>query len=246
MRKKIIIGNWKMNKNNHETIEFIKVADEFKQENIIHGVAVPAPYLMTANYLANNLVVCAQNCHFEDKGAFTGETSPMMLKDLEINWCVVGHSERREYFNESDEIINKKVLALLKHHISPILCCGETLHQYSNNETKSVVENQLRKNLASVSADEVVHVVIAYEPIWAIGTGKTATAEIAEDVCKFIRETLSKLYDEKTANKVLIQYGGSVKPDNIKELLNKPNIDGALVGGASLEINSYLALLKNI
>lgn len=246
MRKKIIIGNWKMNKNNHETVEFIKVADKFQQDDVIHGVAVPTPYLMTANYLAKNLVVCAQNAHFEDKGAFTGETSPLMLKDLEINWCVVGHSERREYFNETDEMINKKVISLLNHHISPILCCGETLQQYNNNETKSVVKNQLTKNLANVPADKVIHVVIAYEPIWAIGTGKTATAEIAEEVCKFIRETITSLYDEKIADKVLIQYGGSVKPDNIKELLTKPNIDGALVGGASLEVNSYLALLNNI
>ena len=190
-----------------------------------------------------NIKVGAQNMHFADNGAFTGEVSPAMLKELDIDYVVIGHSERREYFNETDETCNKKVLKALEVGIDPILCCGETLEERETDKTKDVVKTQIIAGLANVKAEDLEKVVIAYEPIWAIGTGKTATSKQANDVISYIREVIASVYGE-VANKVRIQYGGSVKPSNVVEIMEQSDIDGALVGGASLQPADYIALVN--
>ncbi|AGM24717.1 triosephosphate isomerase [Spiroplasma chrysopicola DF-1] len=245
MRKPIIIGNWKMFKTTDETVSFLNAVDGACQQlNAEAGVAVPFVNLGLAKQHSKNLIIAAQNCHFEDQGAFTGEISVDMLQDLGITHVVIGHSERREMFNETDETVNKKMLKLLVKGLTPILCCGESLGQYENNETAMVVKTQIQKAFRGVNLEDAKTVVIAYEPIWAIGTGKTATAQIAQDVCAIIRQEIANIYDEVVANTIRIQYGGSVKPANIKELLAQPDIDGALVGGASLDPISFLELVK--
>lgn len=182
--------------------------------------------------------------HFEDEGAFTGEISPVALKDLGVQYVIIGHSERREMFNETDESVNKKVHAAFRHGLTPIMCVGETLEEREAGKWQQVVHTQTRKGLVGLTKEQVAKVVIAYEPIWAIGTGKTASAEDANEVCAYIRETVAEQYDQDTAEKIRIQYGGSVKPGNIQELMNQSDIDGALVGGASLDPNSFLQLLE--
>ncbi|AGM25747.1 triosephosphate isomerase [Spiroplasma syrphidicola EA-1] len=245
MRKPIIIGNWKMFKTSDETVSFLNAVDGACQQlEVEAGVAVPFVNLGLAKQHAKNLIIAAQNCHFEDQGAFTGEISVDMLQDLGITHVVIGHSERREMFNETDETVNKKMLKLLAKGLTPILCCGESLGQYENNETAMVVKTQIQKAFKGVNLEDAKTVIIAYEPIWAIGTGKTATAQIAQDVCAIIRQEIANIYDEVVANTIRIQYGGSVKPENIKELLAQPDIDGALVGGASLDPTSFLGLVK--
>ncbi|AOX43476.1 triosephosphate isomerase [Spiroplasma sp. NBRC 100390] len=245
MRKPIIIGNWKMHKTSSETIEFLNQVDPVCGNLTVEaGIAVPYVNLAVAQQHANNLIIAAQNCHYEDFGAFTGEISVDMLEDLKITHVIIGHSERREMFNETDETVNLKAKKLLAKGMVPVICCGETLDQYENNETQQVVENQITKAFQGIDLEDAKTVVIAYEPIWAIGTGKTATAEIAQKVCAIIRAKIAALYDEVVANVIRIQYGGSVKPDNIKELLAQPDIDGALVGGASLEPQTFLGLVK--
>ena len=191
-----------------------------------------------------NILLGAQNVYFEDKGAYTGETSPLMLASVGVKYCLVGHSERRQYFYETDEIVNKKVKKLLEKDINPIICVGETLEKRNEEKMYEVVEAQIKQALEGITKEQVNrNIVIAYEPIWAIGTGITATAEQAEDMCKFIRQVIEKMYDEKTANKIRIQYGGSVKPNNVSEILNMENIDGVLVGGASLT-NDFVAIVN--
>ncbi|WP_425380202.1 triose-phosphate isomerase [Spiroplasma endosymbiont of Stenodema calcarata] len=245
MRKSIIIGNWKMHKTTSETIEFLKQVDDVCTNlELEAGVAVPYVNLAVAKQYAKNLIVVAQNCHYEDFGAFTGEISVDMLQDLKITHVIIGHSERREMFNETNETVNLKAKKLLAKGMVPVICCGETLYQYENNETQKVVENQIEKAFQGITLEDAKTVIIAYEPIWAIGTGKTATAEIAQKVCAIIRNKIANLYDNVVANTIRIQYGGSVKPDNIKELLSQPDIDGALVGGASLEPQTFLGLVK--
>ncbi|WP_338969524.1 triose-phosphate isomerase [Spiroplasma endosymbiont of Labia minor] len=246
MRKKIIIGNWKMFKTNTEALKFIKEVDEkiIKNENIIAGVAIPFTALSDANKIAKNLIIAAENVHFEKEGAFTGEISIPMLKDLNIKYVVVGHSERRQMFNDTDEIVNRKVKSLLESNMIPVLCCGESLDIFEAQKTTEFVSRQIEKALNGVSAQDVKNIVIAYEPIWAIGTGKVATPEIAENVIHEIRKKLISLYGDSVAQEILIQYGGSVKPDNIKEILSQSNIDGALIGGASLKAESYLDLVN--
>lgn len=245
MRKPIIIGNWKMNKTINETLAFLSQVDQqCSNLQVEAGIGVPFLSLQQAQKNANNLIIAAQNCHYEDNGAFSGEISIAMLKEIAITHVIIGHSERREMFNETDQTVNLKVKKLLANNMIPIICCGETLTQYENNETNQVVESQIEKALQDISANNVEKVIIAYEPIWAIGTGKTATAQIVENVCNIIRTKISQIYDQNTAQMVRIQYGGSVKPDNIKELLSQPNIDGALVGGASLNAESFLGLVK--
>lgn len=189
------------------------------------------------------LIIAAQNCHYETEGAYTGEISIKMLKDMMVSHVIIGHSERRMYFNEVDETINKKLHSLFNANIIPILCCGETLNQYENKETNEVIKNQIKLALKNIKVENIAKLVIAYEPIWAIGTGKTATAQQAQTVCKMIREFISELYNKNVAEQVRIQYGGSVKPDNIKLILSEPDIDGALVGGASLVPQSFFDLL---
>lgn len=245
-RKPIIIGNWKMNKTVEETQQFINEVDsKLIDKKIDCGVAVNFISLDAAIKQAKNLIILAQNCFYEDNGAFTGEISPVMLRAININYCIIGHSERRTIFSESDEVINKKLKKLLDHKIVPVLCCGETLEQYQNRKTQAVISNQIISAFKDVNAEDAAKVIIAYEPIWAIGTGETASVKIAQEVCNFIRNEILKLYDANVANNIRIQYGGSVKPDNIKHFLAEKDIDGALVGGASLDVKSFLTLINN-
>lgn len=248
MRKPIVAGNWKMYKTFDEAVDFVEAV----QGNIPAGdkvdavICAPALYLPTLVVAAeeSELAIGAQNMHFETEGAFTGEISPAMLENIHVDYVILGHSERRELYNETDEAVNKKVRAALDHGIVPIICCGETLEEREANATEAKVASQMKAALAGFDAAEVAHMVIAYEPIWAIGTGKTATADDANQVCGAIRQVVTELFGAETAEAVRIQYGGSVKPENIVELLGKEHIDGALVGGASLQPDSYLKLLE--
>ena len=248
MRKPIVAGNWKMYKTFDEAVDFIEAVQGKipAEEKVDAVICAPALYLPTLVVAAeeSDLAIGAQNMHFEKEGAFTGEVSPAMLETIHVDYVILGHSERRELFNETDAAVNKKVRAALDHSIVPIICCGETLEEREANATESKVAGQIKAALEGFDAAEVAHMVIAYEPIWAIGTGKTATADDANQVCGAIRQVVSELYDAATAEAVRIQYGGSVKPENIVELLSKEHIDGALVGGASLEPASYLKLLE--
>jgi triosephosphate isomerase len=249
MRKKLLLGNWKMNKTVSEAKDFAlkteKLVDFAEKNNILIGVAPTYLGLQTLKENAPKIIVAAQNCHFEDAGAFTGEVSIPMLKDIGVTWCIIGHSERRTYDNETNEKCNKKIIKLVANKMVPVYCCGETLDQFNNGETKKVVEEQIRVGLASLNNDDLKNVVIAYEPIWSIGTGKNASKEIAEDVCKFIRDIVRSMYGD-VADETLILYGGSVKPENIHAYLTQEDVDGALVGGASLKIDSYEAMLHNL
>ena len=206
----------------------------------------PFTSLQTAVELTKGSIVkiAAQNMNPNESGAYTGEVSPLMLKDLNVEYVILGHSERRAYYNESDEFINEKVKSALKHNIKPILCIGENLEQREKGITTDVVKEQLLKDLKDLTKEEIVNVVIAYEPIWAIGTGKTATPEMAQEVHKFIRDLLTNLYSKEIADEVTIQYGGSMKPSNVVELLAQADIDGGLIGGASLEPESFKSLIE--
>ncbi|MDR0852587.1 MAG: triose-phosphate isomerase [Clostridiales Family XIII bacterium] len=245
-RKKIIAGNWKMYKTIAEGQAF---AEELKSilGQTEHEVLVCAPYTQLSSlkkvFSGSIVKLGAQNMHFENEGAFTGEISPLMLKEIGVDYCVIGHSERRQYFAETDDTVNRKLKAALAHGIFPIMCVGEVLAQRDAGEAFDVVRTQLTGGFAGLEAGEATKVVIAYEPVWAIGTGRTATPEQAEEMCAFIRETVSGLFGEGTAESVRIQYGGSVKPANAAELLTKDNIDGALVGGASLIARDFKAII---
>ena len=242
MRRKVIAGNWKMNKLPNEAIEFIqKLEPEVsKTEN---EVIVCVPYtdlfysLMTAQ--DTNIKIGAQNMHFEEKGAYTGEVSGQMLKSIGVEYVIIGHSERRAYFAETDETVNKKIKSALKNELKPIVCVGESLEQREAGEAQKIVTSQTTKALEGLSVEEVKGIIIAYEPIWAIGTGKTATAEDAETTIKWIREEIAKNYGQMVSESVIILYGGSVKASNAKELFNMPDIDGGLVGGASLDADEF-------
>ena len=237
-----------MNKTVSEAKEFAsQTADlvEFaKKHDVLVGVA-PTYLCLDAVKSSTKMIVAAQNCHFEDHGAFTGEVSIPMLKELGIDWCIIGHSERRTYDNETNEKCNKKIVKLVENKMVPVYCVGETLAQFEANETKTVVGEQVKVGLANLKAEDLKNVVVAYEPVWSIGTGKNASKEIAEDICGFIRNIIKEMYGV-VADDVLILYGGSVKPENIQAYLSEPNVDGALVGGASLKIDSYSGLLTNI
>lgn len=248
VRKPIIAGNWKMNMNPVQTVEFVNAVKDnlpcgCKVESVIAAPAVDLAALIEAAK-GSNLKVAAENCYFEDEGAFTGETSPKVLKEMGVDYVVIGHSERRDYFHETDEDINKKAHAIFKNSMTPILCCGESLETREAGKEKEWVEAQIVAGLKDLSAQQVSQLVIAYEPIWAIGTGKTATADQAQEICAVVRQTVAKLYDQTVADAVRIQYGGSVKPENVKELMAKEDIDGGLVGGASLIPESYLQLVN--
>ncbi len=246
MRKPIIVGNWKMNKTIAEAEEFIAVIDPICHDKADFGVATSFLALQASIKAAKNLIVAAENCHFEDKGAFTGEVSVPMLKEIGLKWCIVGHSERRQMFGDTDETVNKKVKRLLADGITPIMCCGETLETFETGKTEEWVRNQIVKGLEGVNGSDVASMVIAYEPIWAIGTGKSATKEIAENTCAIVRDQVKKMYGEEVAEKVRIQYGGSVKPENIAEYLSEKDIDGALIGGASLKVDSFTAIINAV
>ncbi len=247
MRKPIIAGNWKMHKTIKEAVEFVNEVKD-KVSNTDVEAVICAPFIALKDLKeatkGTNIKVGAQNMHFEEKGAFTGEVSPLMLKEIEIDYVVIGHSERRQYFNETNETVNKKVLKALEYRIKPILCVGETLEEREGEKTKNIVKVQVEKALENVAKEKVADVVIAYEPIWAIGTGKTASSKDANDVIAYIREVVKGLYGEEYSEEIRIQYGGSVKPSNVEEIMNEEDIDGALVGGASLQPNDYIDLVN--
>jgi triosephosphate isomerase len=247
MRNKILLGNWKMNKTREEAKDFALRSKSLsilaQEKNVILGVA---PSFLSLEVLKENnpqLVVSAQNVHYEDNGAFTGEISYSMLKDLGVNWTLIGHSERRTYFNETSLNCNKKILKLLANNFTVVYCVGETFDEFSRGLSKGIVGEQLRSGLASIPFDLMQRVIIAYEPVWSIGTGKNATKEIAEEMSIFIRDLIAENFNEDIAKNIAILYGGSVKPNNIKEYMSQPNVDGALVGGASLTIESFHELL---
>lgn len=245
MRKPIIVGNWKMNKTPSEALEFMKGIEEILAGNEAADYGVGAPFvdLDVCCKNAKNLIIAAENCNELDSGAYTGEVSVPMLKEVGITYCIIGHSERRTYYNETDAHCAAKAKRLFADNIIPILCIGETEAQYDAGQTADVIKSQLKGSLEGLTADEVARMVIAYEPIWAIGTGKSATKEIAEDCCKLVRETVKNLYDDATAASVRVQYGGSVKPTNIKEYMACEDIDGALIGGASLKVDSFKEII---
>ena len=220
---------------------------EFAESKVV-DIGVAPVYLSLAAVKEENpkLAVAAENCHFEDHGAFTGEIAIPMLKEIGIDWVIIGHSERRTYFGETDETCNKKLLALEKANMTPIFCVGETLAQYEEGSTKDIVKTQVERGLWGLSPAFVENMVIAYEPVWSIGTGKNASKEIAQDVCSFIRRLVQEAYGSDVADKVRILYGGSVKPENVHDYLLQPDVDGALVGGASLKVDSFKALIENI
>ena len=247
MRNKVIAGNWKMNKSFEEATQFI---DEVKGMEVAANTEaiVCAPFIYLTNLVerakGSNVKIAAQTMHYEKSGAFTGEVSPSMLSSIGVTHVVIGHSERREYYNETDDTVNKKTIAAFDHNLTPIVCVGETLEQREANETLSHIESQVKQALANLNDDQITKTIIAYEPIWAIGTGKTASSEDANEVCAHIRKVVADITSQATADKVVIQYGGSVKPDNIDELLQTSDIDGALVGGASLEPASFKQLVE--
>ncbi|HBI72094.1 MAG TPA: triose-phosphate isomerase [Lachnospiraceae bacterium] len=238
MRKKIIAGNWKMNKTPSETVALLNelkplVATE--EADVVF--CVPAVSLIPAmnTVKGTNIAIGAENMYFEESGAYTGEIAPNMLTDIGVKYVIIGHSERREYFAETDETVNKKVLKAFEHGLTPIICCGETLTQREQGVTIDFIRQQIKIAFLNVTAEQAKKAVIAYEPIWAIGTGKVATSAQAQEVCKAIRDCIAQIYDRGTADTIRIQYGGSVSAASAAELFSQPDIDGGLVGGASLK-----------
>ena len=247
MRRKVIAGNWKMNMLPDETIKYIdelaKLVKDTKNEVIL---CVPYTDLFYALLTAQNtnIKIGAQNMHFEEKGAYTGEISGKMLKSINVDYVIIGHSERRQYFNETDESVNKKVKAAFANGLKPIVCVGETLEQREENKTVEIITKQVELALKGLTEAQVENTIIAYEPIWAIGTGKTATSEDANNSIKAIRNKIAEIYGQNIADRVIIQYGGSVKSKNAKELFTMSDIDGGLVGGASLEPEEFSKIVN--
>jgi triosephosphate isomerase len=247
MRKPIIAGNWKMN---NTLSQSLKLIDGIKQHNLNEDVeaVVCVPFVNLREVKkaleGTNIRLGAQNVHWEDSGAYTGEVSPLMLKEIGIDYCIIGHSERRQYFNETDETVNKKIKSILKHDIKAIVCVGETLEEREKSIEKEIVRDQVLKAFEDVEGEWLKDIVIAYEPIWAIGTGKTASSDDANEMCGFIREVIGSKYGEEAKNSIRIQYGGSVKPNTIKDLMDKEEVDGALVGGASLNASDFVKLVN--
>ena len=245
MRKPIIVGNWKMNKTMKETAEFMAAVDAAAaSENATFGIGAPYTALSTAVANAKNLVIAAENCHFKDSGAFTGEISVPMLQEVGVTHCIIGHSERREMFGDTDATVNAIAKRLIEAGITPILCICETEAQYDAGETENVIRTQLTGSLADLCPKCVANIVIAYEPIWAIGTGKSATKEDAQNCCAIVRDQVRVMYGDEAADSVRVHYGGSVKPENIVEYMACPDIDGALIGGASLKADSFLEIIE--
>lgn len=248
MRTPIIAGNWKMNMTPSEAKKLIDelkpLIQDAKNEAVVCPTAICLPIVKEA-IAGSNIHLGAQNMHWEEKGAFTGEISPLMLKEVGVEYVILGHSERRQYFAETDETVNKKVLSALAHGLKPIMCVGETLEEREAGVTDSIVENQTKKGLAGVEASAIDNIVIAYEPVWAIGTGKTATSEEANRVIGVIRKTVEGILGKEAADKVRIQYGGSMKPANVAELMAQPEIDGGLIGGAALKAEDFSKLVNN-
>ncbi|MFH1368702.1 MAG: triose-phosphate isomerase [Elusimicrobiota bacterium] len=243
-------GNWKMYKAVPEALNLInglkQNLSDVKDREILACVPftdIPAAVEASKN---SNINIGAQNMHWEQKGAFTGEISPVMLADAGIKYVVIGHSERRQYFGETDETVNKKMKSAFQHGLVPIVCIGETLKEREENVTMQVIDKQVKNGISGLSPDQAKVLVIAYEPVWAIGTGKTATPQQAEEVHAYIRKIYGQMYGAETAGEIRILYGGSMKPDNVSELMKQPNIDGGLVGGASLEVDSFTKIVKYI
>ena len=249
MRKHIVAGNWKMNKTFNEADDLVnelmeKLESTELDPNTLVIVCPPFPYLeMTSDYSDDSyFMVGAQNVSDQESGAYTGEVSAAMLESMEIDYCIVGHSERRAYYGETDEIVARKVDQLLKHNLRPIVCCGEVLEEREGNRQFDVVKKQITDGLFHLSADEFSNVVIAYEPVWAIGTGKTATPDQAQEMHAFIRNLIAEKYGDEVAENTSILYGGSCKPSNAKELFANKDVDGGLIGGASLKADDFLAI----
>ena len=246
-RKPIIAGNWKMNKTLSEAQAFVEaVKNNLPSSDKVESViGAPALFLAPMAYLrqGSELKLAAENSYFENAGAFTGETSPQVLKEIGTDYVVIGHSERRDYFHETDEDINKKAKAIFANGMLPIICCGESLETYEAGKAAEFVGAQVSAALAGLTAEQVAASVIAYEPIWAIGTGKSASQDDAQKMCKVVRDVVAADFGQEVADKVRVQYGGSVKPENVASYMACPDVDGALVGGASLEAESFLALL---
>ncbi len=247
MRKKVIAGNWKMNMLPGEAIEFINELTPLVKDTE-NEVILCVPYtdlfyaLLTAQN--TNIKIGAQNMHFEEKGAYTGEVSGEMLKSINVEYVIIGHSERRQYFNETDETVNKKLKAAFKYGLKPIVCVGETLEEREAGKTTEIITKQTELALEGLEEEQVANTIIAYEPIWAIGTGKTATSEDANNSIKEIRNKIKEIYGQKVSDRVIIQYGGSVKSTNAKELFSMSDIDGGLVGGASLKADEFSKIVN--
>ena len=247
MRKKVIAGNWKMNMLPNEAINFIEqfapLVKDTKNEVILCVPYIDLFYALL-NVQGTNIKIGAQNTHWEESGAYTGEVSAKMLKSIGVEYVIIGHSERRQYFAETDETVNKKIKSALTNGLKPIVCVGETLEQREQGITKNIITNQVEKALEEISAENLKNIIIAYEPIWAIGTGKTATKEDANETIKQIREKIAEKYGQNVADGVIIQYGGSVKSSNAKELFEMSDIDGGLVGGASLKPDEFSKIVN--
>ena len=247
MRRKVIAGNWKMNMLPNEAINFIQELTPLVKDTK-NDVILCVPYIdlfySLLHVQGTNIKIGAQNMHWEEKGAYTGEVSASMLKSIGVEYVIIGHSERRQYFNETDETVNKKIKSALAHGLKPIVCVGETLEQREARETEKIVTNQIAKAFEGISSENLENIIVAYEPIWAIGTGKTATKEDANNTIMQIRKKLAEIYGQNEAEGVIIQYGGSVKSSNAKELFEMSDIDGGLVGGASLKADEFSKIVN--
>ncbi len=249
MRRPIIAGNWKMNKTIDEAVDIAvglkRKFYTFSDADIVICPPFTALSKVNDQILDSSIMLGAQDMYWEGSGAFTGEISPNMLKDAGCRYVIAGHSERRNIFGETDEEVNKKIKVILKHGMVPIMCIGEKLEERDNGTTFEILEKQLTRGLDGIAKEDVTRLIVAYEPIWAIGTGRTATPQQAQEAHKFIRDFIERSYDRESAVKIRIQYGGSVKPDNIAQLMTQEDVDGALVGGASLDVNSFTEIVKN-
>jgi len=249
MRKTLIAGNWKMNNDveaSLKLVENLKALSKDFDANVDVLICPPFISLYSVKQALNgsSIKLGAQTMHFEDHGAYTGEISPLMLKNMGVEYVIIGHSERRQYFNETDETVNKKLKSALKYNLKPILCVGETLEQREGGLEKETVRNQINKAFFGIEIQDAEKIVAAYEPIWAIGTGKTATSEQANEMAAFIRSAIADIYNKELSRKIIIQYGGSVKSDNANEILSQSHIDGSLVGGASLKADEFLKIIN--
>jgi len=249
MRKPLIVGNWKMNNTTAESVDLTEKLKRLIKDMAVVEVVVAPPFTSLDKVRdaikGSNIKLGAQNLFWEDKGAYTGEVSPLMIRDLDCEYVIIGHSERREYFKESDEIINKKIKAALRNKLKAIVCVGESLKEREEDKTMQVIESQVKKGLQGLSLSEAKELIIAYEPVWAIGTGRNATPAQANEVHTYIRKLVSQIFNEGIASNIKILYGGSVKPSNSAELMSEKEIDGALVGGASLEADSFAEIVRS-
>lgn len=247
MRKKIVAGNWKMNtllKDGMELAKAVEKLEKEKQSDAIVIIAPPYTHLSRVNELIDGVKLAAQNCASEESGAYTGEISPDMLISVGVEYVIIGHSERRSYYHEDDELLNKKTKLALSKGLKPIFCCGEVLEEREKGKLYDVIREQITVGLSGLSVNDMAQVVIAYEPVWAIGTGVVATPDQAQEMHKFIRDLLVELYDEEVAGNMTILYGGSCKPSNAAELFANPDVDGGLIGGAALKAEDFLAIVN--